>query len=84
MEERELTFECAKGSMDARKILYERYSEHLYGVCLRYCAGRDEALDLLHDAFIKIFSNIDKFNYRGQGSLKGCDEFGEALEYGLQ
>ena len=71
MEERELTFECAKGSMDARKILYERYSEHLYGVCLRYCAGRDEALDLLHDAFRKIFSNIDKFNYRGQGSLKG-------------
>ena len=54
MEEEKLSLDCAKGDADARRILYERYSKHLVGVCLRYSSGRDEALDLLHDAFIKI------------------------------
>lgn len=27
-------------------------------------------MDLLHDAFIKIYSNIGKFTFRGSGSLK--------------
>jgi len=71
MEEEKLSLDCAKGDADARRILYERYSKHLFGVCLRYSSGRDEALDLLHDAFIKIYSNIGKFSYRGGGSLKG-------------
>lgn len=71
MEEERLSQECAKGDTDARRILYERYSAHLYGVCLRYCAGRDEALDLLHDTFIKVYSNIGKFRFRGEGSLRG-------------
>ena len=26
---------------------------------------------LLHDTFIKVYTNIDKFSYRGSGSLKG-------------
>lgn len=71
MEEEKLSKECAKGNADAQRILYERYSGHLYGVCLRYSAGRDEALDLLHDTFIKVYSNIGKFSFRGTGSLKG-------------
>lgn len=71
MEEKELSLQCAKGDAVARKILYERYSEHLYGICLRYSADRQGAQDLLHDSFIKIYSNIGKFTYRGKGSLKG-------------
>jgi len=71
MEERELSIKCAKGEADARKILYERYSGYLFGICLRYSADREEAMDLLHDTFIKIYSNLNKFNYRGSGSLKG-------------
>lgn len=71
MEERELSIKCMKGDADAQKILYERYSGHLYGICLRYSAGRDEALDMLHDTFIKIYTNIGKFSYRGEGSLRG-------------
>lgn len=71
MKEKELPIKCAEGNADAQKILYERYSGHLYGVCLRYASDREEAMDLLHDAFIKIYSNIGKFTFRGEGSLKG-------------
>lgn len=71
MKEKELPIKCAEGDAGAQKILYERYSGHLYVVCLRYASDREEAMDLLHDAFIKIYSNIGKFSYRGEGSLKG-------------
>ena len=71
MKEKELPIKCAEGDAVAQKILYERYSGYLYGVCLRYASDREEAMDLLHDAFIKIYSNIGKFTFRGEGSLKG-------------
>lgn len=71
MKEKELPIKCAEGDAVAQKILYERYSGYLYGVCLRYASDREEAMDFLHDAFIKIYSNIGKFTFRGEGSLKG-------------
>lgn len=71
MKEKELPIKCAEGDAVAQKILYERYSGYLYGVCLRYASDREEAMDLLHDIFIKIYSNIGKFTFRGEGSLKG-------------
>lgn len=71
MKEKELSIKCAEGDAVAQKILYERYSGHLYGVCLRYASDKEEAQDLLHDTFIKIYANIGKFSFRGDGSLKG-------------
>ena len=71
MKEKELPIKCAEGDAVAQKILYERYSGYLYGVCLRYASDREEAMDLLHDTFIKIYSTIGKFTFRGEGSLKG-------------
>ncbi|MBQ7772809.1 MAG: sigma-70 family RNA polymerase sigma factor [Bacteroidales bacterium] len=71
MEERELSISCAQNDPGARKELYDKYSGHLFGVCLRYASNREEALDILHDSFIKIYSNIGRFTWRGPGSLKG-------------
>lgn len=71
MEELELSIKCKEGDTVARKILYERYSRQLYGICLRYSADKGEAMDLLHDTFIKIYAGIGKFTYRGSGSLGG-------------
>ena len=71
MEEKELSLKCTEGDKGAQKILYERYSGYLLGICVRYASDRQEALDILHDTFIKIYANIGKFTYRGEGSLKG-------------
>jgi RNA polymerase sigma-70 factor (ECF subfamily) len=30
-------------------------------ICLRYASNQDEALDILHEGFIKIFKNLDKY-----------------------
>ena len=39
-------------------------------VCMRYLANREAAQDVLQESFIKIFTSISRFNYRGEGSLK--------------
>lgn len=41
----------------------------MLGICMRYCTRREEAEDILHEGFIKVFSNIAKF--RGEGSFEG-------------
>jgi RNA polymerase sigma factor (sigma-70 family) len=45
----------------AQQRLYEEHYGKLMGVCLRYAGSRDEALDLLHEGFIKIFQNITRY-----------------------
>lgn len=42
----------------------------MLAICLRYCADREVAHDLMHDGFIKVFNSFDKFQDRGEGSLK--------------
>lgn len=39
------------------------------GICSRYCSSRDHAQDVLQEAFISIFTGIDK--YKGTGSFEG-------------
>ncbi len=41
----------------------------MYGVCLRYARNCDDAKDILHDGFIKVFSYIADF--KGEGSFEG-------------
>lgn len=45
----------------AQEQLYQEYYGKMMGVCLRYAGSRDEALDLLHEGFIKVFQNIARF-----------------------
>lgn len=45
----------------AQQQLYEQYYGKMMGVCLRYAGSRDEALDLLHEGFIKVFQNISRY-----------------------
>lgn len=52
------------------KALYGRYVGYLTAVCARYIADDDEVKDILQDSFIKIFQSMDRFTYRGEGSLK--------------
>lgn len=38
--------------------------------CLRYIADRDAVKDVMQDAFVKVFTSLSQFHYRGEGSLK--------------
>lgn len=70
MSEQELAAGCQQQDNEARRALYERFAGMLFALCRRYAGSREEAEDLLHDNFLRVFSVIDRFDYRGEGSLE--------------
>ena len=42
-------------------MLFERYANKMMSVCMRYCKNQEDARDLLHDGFYKVFIKIDSF-----------------------
>ncbi len=61
----------AGGDEKATGMLYSQYVRYLTAVCSRYIRSDEDVKDVLQDCFIKIFSSIKSFEYRGEGSLKG-------------
>ncbi len=56
---------CQKGRYDAQKAIYDLLAPKMFGVCLRYCKNHDEAEDCLQEGFVKVFTNIDRFQFKG-------------------
>ena len=54
-----------KNKRRAQRELYDRFSSMMKGVCLRYAQNESEAEDMLQEAFIRIFKNIDQFQQKG-------------------
>jgi len=52
------------------KQIYDCYSRYLTATCSRYLPDEDDLRDVLQDSFVKIFSSLDRFSFRGAGSLK--------------
>ena len=60
---------CKRGDDVARRQLYERYAGKMMAICMRYMGSREEAEDLLHDGYIKLYGSFDKFEWQGEGTL---------------
>lgn len=58
---------CIRGDRVAQYLLYKQYSRSMYNLCIRMVSDRYEAEDILQEAFIKIFRDINTF--RRQGTL---------------
>ncbi len=56
---------CRRKDSLAQKTLYEEYSGCMFGVCLRYSGSKQDAEDILHEGFLKIFEKISQFKSRG-------------------
>ena len=69
MTEEELIAGCKHQDRTAQKYLYDTYSPILFPICRRYVKHREDAEDVLLEAFYKIFSNIRQ--YQGKGSFEG-------------
>ena len=68
--EQELVRLLKERDSSAMKEMYCQYAEYLSAVCSRYIISQEDQRDILQDSFIKIFTSIDKFEYRDTGSLK--------------
>lgn len=58
------------GDRQAMRRLYERYKGYAMSIGLRYIPDSDDVEDVVQDSFIKILTSIQRFDYRGEGSLK--------------
>ncbi len=57
--------DCKKCRPEAQKELYEHFSGKMFAVCLQYSKDYTEAEDILQDGFIKVFTKISQFNFKG-------------------
>jgi len=69
MTENELIAGCIRQDRACQKQLYEQFYGKMLGVCMRYAKDRDEAKDILHEGFIKMFASLR--SYAGKGSFEG-------------
>lgn len=69
MVEEELLQGCRNNDPIAQQELYQQYSPKMLSVCYRYAKTREDAEDMLQEAFIKVFTQIQQFENRG--SLEG-------------
>ena len=59
--EAQLIQACLRNDRNAQRKLYNAYAGRMLVVCVRYVQNQAEAEDILQEAFIKIFQNLDKF-----------------------
>ena len=69
MTEIEIIKGCIRQDRASQKALYEQFYGKMMGVCLRYAKDKDQAKDIVHDAFMKVYLNIKTFS--GNGSFEG-------------
>ena len=58
------------GDAAAAEQLYRQHARYLTAVCSRYLANDEDVKDVLQEAFLKVFSTIERFRYQGEGSLR--------------
>lgn len=54
---------CLRGERSAQEKLYKKYYGKMMGLCLRYTQNNDDAMETLNTGFLKVFTNIGKYNY---------------------
>lgn len=66
-EEQRLVTLCLDQDRLAQKALYDRYKDAMYTLCIRVLSKDELAQDALQEAFVAIFSSLDRF--RGESTL---------------
>ncbi|MCE2704766.1 MAG: sigma-70 family RNA polymerase sigma factor [Terrimonas sp.] len=56
---------CLRNDSVAQRELYNTYSPKMLAVCFRYAHSREDAEDMLQEAFIKVFTQLRTFENRG-------------------
>lgn len=67
--DKELIKGCRKGNRLAQKGLYEKYFGKMMGIAMRYTNNKEEAIEILNGAFLKVFTSLDK--YTDENNLAG-------------
>lgn len=53
---------CRKGRQKDQELLYKHFYGYAMGICLRYAKSKDEASEMLNDAFLKVFNKLATYD----------------------
>ena len=65
----EMLLAAAEGSQEAFEWLYRETCDRNYYIALKMAGQEQDALDILQDAYVKIFQKLDSFRYTGGQSF---------------
>jgi RNA polymerase sigma-70 factor (ECF subfamily) len=68
--EQQLIIDCKVHNKKAQQQIYEMLAPYMKGICMRYVLDIAAAEDIMQEGFIKVFANIQAFEYKGDGSLR--------------
>lgn len=68
--ESELVRKAVKGDRNAMRKIFDIHAHFLATAVRRYLGNTPDSDDVLQEAFIRIFSSLSNFEYRGEGSLR--------------
>ena len=58
-----LIAECKKGNVLHQEMLYKHFYGYALSICRLYTYSNDDAVSILNDSFLKVFSSIQKKGY---------------------
>ena len=67
--DQQLIESCIKGDRASQKVVYDRLASRMLPLCMRYVGDREQAMDILQDGFVTLFTQLKQ--YKGDGSFEG-------------
>ncbi len=56
---------CQQNKMKYQKMLYDKFADLMFGICMRYANTKEEAEDVFQDGFVKVFKYIGDYSFTG-------------------
>jgi RNA polymerase sigma factor (sigma-70 family) len=53
---------CASNDRRSQELLYKQYYNPMMALCFRYIRNREDAIEVLHTGFLKVFQHIGSFD----------------------
>ena len=53
---------CLKNDRKSQEALYQRYYPALMAICIRYVRDNNDAVEVLNDAFLKVFRQLKQYD----------------------
>jgi RNA polymerase sigma-70 factor (ECF subfamily) len=52
---------CLRGDRKSQEQLYKNYYRAMISLCLRYTKNEEDAVEVLNNAFLKVFNNLQRY-----------------------
>jgi RNA polymerase sigma-70 factor (ECF subfamily) len=66
---KQLVDSCLRNNRKSQEVVFRTFYSKMMSVCRRYTSDDDQAKDIVQDGFIKVFKNLERFNF--EGSFEG-------------